>query len=125
MNCRMCDQPGLSWAKKFGQVWGRPLRCDLCGARHHLSVFDHPLTQEESGCYDALCDLTFVFLASPFVFLMFWLLGSHTWPWALLVVFMLWSVVGLLLPVQLNPEHPENRQIRQQRSADDAPGQQD
>ncbi|MFC3192727.1 phage holin family protein [Marinicella sediminis] len=123
MNCQLCDQEGLSWAKKFAQIWGRPLRCDVCGARHHLSVFDQPLKNEESGCYNTLFELVFTLLAVPFVFLLFWLLDNHTWPLALLVVFVLWTVIGLLLPVQLNPDHPENRLIRQQQSTDDVPDQ--
>lgn len=96
MNCQLCHKEGLSWAKKLAQVWGRPLRCDICGARHHLSVFDQPLKEEESGCYSALSELVFTLLAVPFVFLLFWLLGSHAWPWALLVVLVLWTVTGLL-----------------------------
>jgi hypothetical protein len=124
MNCQMCHQEGLSWAKKLAQVWGRPLRCDICGARHYLSVFDQPLSEEESGCYSTLVEWVVTLIAVPLLLVLLWFTGGD-WVMALLVPVMIWTFIGLLLPIQINLQHPENQQITEQQTAVDASGQND
>jgi len=124
VKCHLCHQEGLSWAKKFAQVWGRPLRCDICGARHYLSVFDQPLSEEESGCYSTLVEWVVTLIVVPLSLVLLWFTGGD-WIMALLVSVMIWTCVGLLLPIQINLQHPENQQITEQQTAADASGQND
>ncbi len=88
------------------------MKCKHCDARYHLSVFEHTLSRSESVFYDLLGHIFILLLILPLLLLFMWLTDYLPWYLALLSIFIAWSLIAMLISIQINHKDPINKTIQ-------------